>query len=138
VTANGLLENNKQNPLIVCGDMNDVAESATVELLHGPDGSAIGTSGFNHPDAGDDTRLFNLAPCIDPDRRYSRINNGVHELIDHILVSKELLPGTPPSLPTVDSYLEYAATLPSVTSNPTARVGAACSDHAPVIAEFNL
>ena len=55
------------------GDLNDEAAASTTQMLLGPPGSQIGTGGFDHPDANDDMRLWNLAPLI-PDREgYSRI-----------------------------------------------------------------
>jgi endonuclease/exonuclease/phosphatase family metal-dependent hydrolase len=136
VQANKILEHDASTALIVLGDMNDVTEAATTQILQGPSGSEIGTRGFNQPDKGDDTRLFNLAPLIPEDRRYSRIENGHKELIDHILVSQEMLPGTPRRVPGVDSYVDDP--LPSVTNNPTERRGKPGSDHAPVMATFEI
>jgi endonuclease/exonuclease/phosphatase family metal-dependent hydrolase len=134
--ANEQLDGNAQTALIVLGDLNDGVEAATTQILHGPSGSEIGTPGFKRPDQGDDTRLFNLAPLIPADRRYSRIQNGTKELIDHILVSQELLPGQPRRVPVVDSQVDNP--LPSVGNDPNARRGAPGSDHAPVIATFDL
>ena len=134
VQANQILEHNASTALIVLGDMNDVTEAATTQILQGPSGSEIGTRGFNQPDKGDDTRLFNLAALIPEERRYSRIENGHKEMIDHILVSQEMLPGTPRRVPGVDSYVDDP--LPSVTNNPTERRGKPGSDHAPVMATF--
>jgi endonuclease/exonuclease/phosphatase family metal-dependent hydrolase len=136
VKANELLEHNAERALIVLGDMNDVPEAATTQMLQGPSGSEIGTRGFNQPDKGDDTRLFNLAPLIPANRRYSRVHNGNKELIDHILVSQELLPGHPRRVPGVDSYVDD--NLPSVSDDPTERRGEPGSDHSPVIATFEI
>lgn len=38
-------------PVVLCGDMNDVAEAATTRILNGPTGSEIGTRGSHHPTA---------------------------------------------------------------------------------------
>lgn len=138
VKANELLEGNAQNALIVLGDMNDVTDAATTEILSGPGGSEIGTPGFNRADKGDDARLFNLAPLIPSERRYSRITRGKRELIDHILVSQELLPGQPRRVPVVDSNVETVGPLPSVTDDPNERRGKPSSDHAPITAIFEL
>jgi endonuclease/exonuclease/phosphatase family metal-dependent hydrolase len=138
VKASELLEGNDAQALILLGDLNDVANAATTQILNGPGGSEIGTGGFDRTDKGDDTRLFNLAPLIPEERRYSRINQGNKELIDHILVSQELLSGHPRSLPTVDSHINIFGTLPSVTSDPGARRGKSTSDHAPVTAKFEI
>jgi predicted extracellular nuclease len=136
VRANDLLEANTQNALILLGDMNDVPDAATTQILQGPGGSEIGTPGFNRRDRGDDTRLFNLAPLIPAERRFSRIYQGHKELIDHILVSQELLPGQPRQVPAVDSHIEGA--LPSISDDPNARRGAPGSDHAPITAVFEV
>jgi endonuclease/exonuclease/phosphatase family metal-dependent hydrolase len=138
VKANQLLENNTTQNLILLGDMNDVPSAATTQILQGPGGSEIGTPAFPRLDAGDDTRLFNLAPLIVEERRYSRINQNNKELIDHIFVSHELFPGRPRRLPKVDSHVNAIAALPSVTNDPNARRGKPGSDHAPVTALFDL
>jgi endonuclease/exonuclease/phosphatase family metal-dependent hydrolase len=138
VKANELLQDNPTEALILLGDLNDVTNAATTQILNGPSGSEIGTVGFDRPDAGDDTRLFNLAPLIPEARRFSRINQGNKELIDHILVSQELLPGKPRQVPTVDSRVDIFGALPSVTPNPRERQGKPASDHAPVTAAFEL
>jgi predicted extracellular nuclease len=138
VKANELLEGNDKKALILLGDLNDVTNAATTQILNGPGGSEIGTPGFDRPDAGDDTRLFNLAPLIPAERRFSRINQGNQELIDHIFVSQELLPGKPRQTPTVDSHVDIFGALPSVTPNPGARRGKPASDHAPITATFEL
>jgi endonuclease/exonuclease/phosphatase family metal-dependent hydrolase len=138
VKANELLENNSSESLILLGDFNDTQSAATTQILQGPTGSEIGTVGFKRSDEGDDTRLFNLAALIPTDRRYSRIYQGSKELIDHILVSKELLPGSPRQLPTVDSYIDSIDSLPSINDNPTLRHGKPGSDHLPIVATFEL
>jgi endonuclease/exonuclease/phosphatase family metal-dependent hydrolase len=138
VKANELLEGNDTQALILLGDLNDVVNAATTQILNGPGGSEIGTSGFDRKDEGDNTRLFNLAPLIPLERRFSRINQGNKELIDHILVSQELLPGQPRHVPTVDSHVDIFGPLPSVTPNPGVRRGKSASDHAPVTATFEL
>jgi len=71
------LEGNAQDALILLGDMNDVTDAATTQILQGPSGSAINIGGFNRRDKGDDTRLFNLAPLIPEERRFSRIHEAV-------------------------------------------------------------
>lgn len=138
VKANELLENNDDRGLIILGDLNDTPSAATTQILQGPSGSEIGTNGFDREDAGDDTRLFNLAPLIPESRRYSRMYQGSKELIDHIFVSEELLPGSPRKLPTVDSFLEVSTALPSVSDNPSLRRGKPGSDHLPIVATFDL
>ncbi|AVH59340.1 MULTISPECIES: endonuclease/exonuclease/phosphatase family protein [Streptomyces] len=114
----------------VLGDLNDEVRAATTQILLGPPGSEIGTPGYDNPDSGDATRLWNVAPLIPADQRFSRINSGRHELIDHILVSHRLVhrvtaAGT--GLPGTEQPL-----LPSVGADPGERRGAEGSDHAPV------
>jgi endonuclease/exonuclease/phosphatase family metal-dependent hydrolase len=140
VEANKLVEKNSQNALIVLGDMNDVVDAATTQILNGPSGSEIGTPGFQRRDRGDDARLFNLAPCIPEARRFSRIHHQNKELIDHIFVSEELLPGHPRKTPEVDSHVDVfdPQPLPSIGDDPKKRQGEPGSDHAPVTAIFEL
>lgn len=138
VKANELLENNPQHGLIILGDLNDVPSAATTQILQGPSGSEIGTRGFPLRDKGDKTRLFNLAPLITEQRRYSRIYQNNKELIDHIFVSQELLPGQPRQLPEVDSHVNFTDGLSSITDNPNLRQGKPGSDHAPIKAIFDL
>ena len=83
------------------------------------------------PDRGDEWRLWNLADRIPEERRFTRVFRGRRELIDHILVSRALV--TP--LPSVDTG---DARLPSITENPTVRRDEPASDHAPVVARFDL
>lgn len=139
--VNQLLEGNNRLPLIVMGDLNDVPEAQTSLLLNGPPGSEIGTRGFHRPDRGDDARLFNLAPLIPLEQRFSRVFRGRGELLDQILVSEEMLPVGPDGrrvLPVVESHVNFASSLPSITGNPSDRDEAIAPDHAPVIATFTL
>jgi endonuclease/exonuclease/phosphatase family metal-dependent hydrolase len=138
VRANRLLEGDDENALILLGDMNDVTDAATTQILIGPPGSELGTPGFDRPDRGDNARLFNLAPLIPEEHRFSRVFRGRGELIDHILVSHELLPGTPRRVPIVDSHIDRVGGLPSIETNPNERRGRVESDHAPVTATFEL
>lgn len=129
--ADELLEGDgRERDVVVLGDLNDEVQAATTQILLGPPGSGIGTPGFNKPDSGDAVRLWNAAPLIPADQRFSRVNSGRPELIDHVLVSHHLvfrlteagtgLPGEEPPH------------LPSVGPEPTERRGAPGSDHAPV------
>lgn len=138
VKANDLLKRNPDNALIVLGDLNDVTNAATTQILQGSPGSEIGTNGFNQPDIGDKARLFNLASLIPQERRFSRIFKGNGELIDHILVSEELLPGQPRRVPEVDSHVDAVGSVPSLGDNPNERRGKPGSDHAPITAQFEL
>lgn len=138
VKANELLVGNQDQGLIILGDLNDVTEAATTQILQRPGGSEIGTRGFNRPDKGDDARLFNLAPLIPPERRFSRVFRGSGELIDHILVSKELLPENTLQTPIVDSHIDGLGLLPSISEQPNERKGEPGSDHAPITATFDF
>lgn len=120
----------RERDVAVLGDLNDEVQAATTQILLGPPGSEIGTPGYDHPDQGDATRLWDTAPLIPAEQRYSRINSGRRELIDHILVSHHLVhrvteAGT--GLPG-----DGTLTLPSIGPDPAARHGAPGSDHAPV------
>lgn len=120
----------RQRDIAVLGDMNDEVQAATTQILLGPPGSEIGTPGYDQPDQGDAERLWDVAPLIPAEQRYSRVNSGRRELIDHILVSHRLVrrvtaAGT--GLPG-DGTLR----LPSVGPDPADRRGKPGSDHAPV------
>jgi endonuclease/exonuclease/phosphatase family metal-dependent hydrolase len=118
--------------LLVCGDLNDTLDAATTQLLYGPPGSQIGSGGFDHPDQGDPQRLWDVGYKMIPPNDYSRINQGRHELIDHILVSH-----------TVVGHLNDATTVPldvpsiGVQPNLAPRTDPP-SDHRPVLAHFDL
>ena len=112
------------------GDLNDTPQAATTQLLYGPPGSQYGTGGFNQPDKGDASRLWNLAPQIPEGHRYTRIFEGQPELIDHILISHALLA----KLTDVDADVTG---LSSIGVDPNARRDAPASDHAPLVAHFS-
>jgi predicted extracellular nuclease len=123
-------EEGRTRDVAVLGDLNDEVLAATTQILLGPPGSEFGTPGYDRPDQGDAVRLWDAAPLIPAAERYSRVNSGRRELIDHVMVSHHLahrvteagtgLPGA------------GAPTLPSVGADPAARRGAPGSDHAPV------
>lgn len=138
VKVNEVLKRNPDDALIMLGDLNDVTDAATTQILQGPPGNEIGTNGFDRPDSGDKARLFNLTPLIPQKRRFSRIFKGNGELIDHILVSEELLPGQPRRVPEVDSHVDAVGSIPSVSDDPDERRGNPGSDHAPITAQFEL
>ena len=128
-------------PLLVLGDLNDVPEAQTSLLLTCPPGSEIGTLGFGRPDVGDDARLFNLAPLIPQERRFSRVERGRRELLDQILASVECFPAGEDGdrrLPEADSHVYFRERFPSVTDDPAEREDDVAPDHAPVIARFEL
>jgi endonuclease/exonuclease/phosphatase family metal-dependent hydrolase len=140
--ANQLLGNGGRVPLLVLGDLNDVPDAATTQILLGPPGSELGTAGFHRADAGDGMRLFNLAPAIAEARRFSRIHKGRGELLDQILASAAFFPRESDArrrLPVeVDSHVEFAGGLPSVGETPAIRADELAPDHAPVTATFEI
>jgi endonuclease/exonuclease/phosphatase family metal-dependent hydrolase len=119
-------------PVVVCGDLNDTPEAATTQLLFGPPGSQIGTGGYSQPDQGDPQRLWDTGYAMQPPDDYSRINQGRHELIDHILTSHALI-GTLQDAGTVPLDIPSIGTQPQITprTNPP-------SAHRPVLAHFDL
>jgi endonuclease/exonuclease/phosphatase family metal-dependent hydrolase len=119
--------------LVLLGDLNDEPAAATTQMLLGPPGSQIATGGFDHPDAGDDMRLWNLAPLIPNGGGYSRIFEGRRELIDHLLVSRRLV--GPGNLPGVRVHHQATA---SIGIDPLARRDEPASDHDPVFAHLNI
>ncbi|MFD5376124.1 endonuclease/exonuclease/phosphatase family protein [Streptomyces griseoincarnatus] len=129
--ADRLLEGDgRERDVAVLGDLNDEVQAATTQLLLGPPGSEIGTPGYDRPDRGDAVRLWDVAPLIPASERYSRVNSGRRELIDHVLLSHRLVrrvsaagTGLPDDGP---------PRLPSVGADPGERRGVAGSDHAPV------
>jgi endonuclease/exonuclease/phosphatase family metal-dependent hydrolase len=116
--------------VIVLGDFNDELQAATTQILLGPPGSEIGTPGFDAPDQGDALRLWNLAPLIPAERRYTRIFRGRRELIDHVLASRAIVDR-------VTRVYTGTTDLPSVTEDPSTRRDTPGSDHAPVIVELS-
>ncbi len=121
----------RERAVIVLGDLNDEPPAATTQILLGPPGSEIGTAVFDSDDRGDAWRLWNLAPLIPEERRFSRRFRGRGELIDHLLVSHALV-----------HHVKQADTgpvePPSITEDPTDRRDKPASDHAPVWARFDL
>ena len=120
-----------ERAVIVLGDLNDEPLAATTQILLGPPGSEIGTPGFERPDRGDPMRLWNLAPRIPEQQRYTRVFRGRKELIDHILVSHALVN----QVTDVDTGEVQPSSIGDV---PAARRDEPASDHAPVIARFDL
>ena len=115
--------------MVVLGDLNDEPTAATTQILLGPPGSEIGTPGFERPDQGDGARLWNLAPRIPEERRFSRAFRGRGELIDHLLVSHALVQR-------VEDVGTGPGEAPSITEDPRARRDEPASDHLPVVAPF--
>lgn len=122
----------EQRAVVVLGDFNDGVEAATTQVIQGPLGSEFGTGGETRPDAGDGDRLWNLAPLIDANERFSRVYKGRGELIDHIFVSHRLKGAVRSVRSLVDRKL------PSVGDDPGERRAAEDSDHAPVVAVVDV
>ncbi|MER6959139.1 endonuclease/exonuclease/phosphatase family protein [Streptomyces sp. NPDC000618] len=118
----------RERDVAVLGDLNDEVQAATTQILLGPPGSEIGTPGFEAPDKGDAARLWDVAPLIPADRRYSRVDSGRRELIDHILTSHRLVH----RLTAAGTGTEAELRLPSVGASPAPRRNEPGSDHAPV------
>jgi endonuclease/exonuclease/phosphatase family metal-dependent hydrolase len=121
-------------PVLLAGDLNDGIEAATTQLLQGPPGSELETAAFAHPDHGDGQRMWNLALRIPAEQRFSRVFRGRRELIDHVFASRMLLS----PLPTVTTTAAGPAALRSITEDPREEVGKPGSDHAAVVATFQL
>jgi len=135
IHANSVLDGRgRDKAVVLLGDLNDAVDAATTQILLGPGGSEIGSGAELRPDQGDGGRLWNLAPLIPQERRYSRIYRCRGELIDHILASRALLE----KVTSVDSLVDQPVALPSITENPTPRRNAAGSDHAPVVATLDI
>ena len=124
--------------VVFCGDLNDEVEAATTQIIQGPSGSEIGTGGFQRGDQGDGFRMWNLAPIL-PDigneRAFSRRYKGRGELIDHIFASHALV--NPNNMPTARTIMTPDP-LPSIDDNPNIRRNDPGSDHAAVVATFDL
>ena len=128
VHVTGLLaDQGRTRVLVVAGDLNDEPTAATTQILLGPPGSEIGTGGFDAPDRGDGSRLWNLESLIPEEDRYSRIYRGRRELIDHLLVTRAAVERV--------TRVETGGPVPqSVTDDPLTRADEPASDHRPVVA----
>jgi endonuclease/exonuclease/phosphatase family metal-dependent hydrolase len=121
-------------PVVVCGDLNDIPEAATTQLLYGPPGSQFGTGGYGQSDRGDAQRLWATGYWMTPPDNWSRLNQDRRELIDNILVSHAMT-GQLREAHTV------ALEVPSIGVQPQTAPRAAGeppSDHRPVLARFDL
>ena len=122
-----------ERAVILTGDLNDTPQAATTQLLLGPPGSELNTKGFERPDKGDLARIWSLAPLMPAGRDYSRNNQGRHELIDHIVVSRALLDA--PGQIAVGAVIDTP--MPAVDpTDPNTRRNTPASDHAPIVATF--
>jgi hypothetical protein len=125
----------REKAVVLLGDMNDEVNAATTLILNGPPGSEVGSVGFEQPDLGDGDRMWNTAPLIPEERRFSRLYRGRMELIDHIFVSHFLVTGT---RTTEVTTVTAEAGIPSIDDNPNDRIGEPGSDHAAVVATFDF
>ena len=124
--------------LVFCGDLNDEVEAATTQIIQGPSGSEIGTAGFPRADQGDGFRMWNLAPLlpkVDNDPPFTRKFKGRPELIDHIFASRVMV--NPDHMPTAQTIMSPDP-LPNMGDNPNARRNEPGSDHAAVVATFEV
>lgn len=121
----------RQNAVIVAGDLNDEPQAATTQILLGPGGSEFGTGGYKREDQGDAARMWNLAPLIAEEQRFTRVYRGRGELIDHLMVSHALTE-------TAESVTTGGLDVSSVADSPGARDSSDASDHRPVVATFAL
>ncbi len=123
----------QQRAVVVLGDLNDEAAAASTQILLGPPGSEIGTGGFDRPDTGDGQRLWNLAPRLPEEQRYTRIFRGERQLIDHLLVSHAIV-----QVVSDGDVTTGGVDVPSVTEDPNRRRNDPGSDHRPVLVQFEL
>ncbi|MQA84032.1 MAG: endonuclease [Streptosporangiales bacterium] len=134
----------EKRAVVVLGDLNDEPQAATTQILLGPPGSELGTAAASRSDQGDAWRLWNLAPLLPDDQRYSRVHRDRPELIDHILVSHALLGRVEEVHSEVGGKAsgeaggKTSAELPSIGNDPGARRGEPGSDHAPILARLAL
>jgi endonuclease/exonuclease/phosphatase family metal-dependent hydrolase len=122
----------RERPVILLGDLNDEPAAATTQLLLGPGGSEFGTPGADRPDKHDGYRMFNPYPLLPEGERYTRVYAQRRELIDHILISHALKDAVT-GMRTVKG-----APLPSMGLTPTTTVAAPFSDHAMLVASFDV
>ena len=124
VWANEML-NASQDPLIVLGDLNDVPEAATTQILYGPSDLDL-----QRKDKGDPWRLVNLARFLPEGDQFSRTYHHEKELIDHILATTALARRNV----SIVSDIEHVT---SIGDQPRERKNAVWPDHAPVVATID-
>lgn len=126
VHLNAVMSEDPTVPTVLAGDLNDEPEAVTTALLSGPEDGDV-----QRPDQGDQVRLYQLADRLPPARRYSRLFRKRRELIDHLLVSRELVF----DLRQVDALVEG---LESIDESVRSRRDGVVPDHAPLFARFDL
>ena len=130
---------------IVLGDFNDDPKAATSQIFLGPEDKDITTA-----DGKDHVRLYNLTESVplpgagvrreflDPAERFTRVYEGRGEILDQIIASRGLIFRAGDfRVQEVRSFVELIEGQ-IVTDDPNERVGAEASDHAPVLAMFDL
>lgn len=122
---NKIMTNNTE-PTLLLGDLNDGPDAVTTQLLMGPPDRSLARR-----DAFDDTRLYGLHEYIPGERRFSRLYYKTPELIDHIMVSHELIF----YLRKADAYVEP---IESVDQNTDVRRESTFPDHAPLFGRFEI
>jgi endonuclease/exonuclease/phosphatase family metal-dependent hydrolase len=128
----------KKTALVFCGDLNDEVEAATTQIIQGPSGSEIGTAGFPQADQGDGFRMWNLAPLLPKvgnEPAFTRKFKGRGELIDHIFASRVIV--NPDNMPMARTIMSPDP-LPDMDDDPNARRNEPGSDHAAVVATFEV
>lgn len=125
VYLNSLMTDNNE-PMALMGDLNDGPDAVTTQLLLGPEDRSL-----TRRDRFDDIRLYNLAEYIPAERRFSRLYHKQRELIDHIMVSHELIFYAQQ----VNTYIEP---IESIDADTESRRDAVFPDHAPLYAYFDL
>lgn len=125
VWMNRLMVGNNE-PAILLGDFNDEPDAVTTQLMLGPEDRSL-----TQRDKFDDIRLYSLANYIPAERRYSRIYHKSKELIDHIMVSHELIF----YLRKADSFVEP---IEGIDQDVDSRRDAVYPDHAPIFARFEI
>jgi len=129
---------------IVLGDFNDDPKAATSQIFLGPTDKDITTT-----DGKDHVRLYNLTDSVPlrgtevreflpAEERFTRVHEGVGEILDQIMASRSLIIRNGgfkvQEVRSLVSLIEGQ----SITDDPDERVEVATSDHAPVLARFNL
>jgi endonuclease/exonuclease/phosphatase family metal-dependent hydrolase len=128
----------RETAVVFCGDLNDEVEAATTQIIKGPPGSELETAGFTRDDKGDGFRMWNLAhrlPPVDNEPAYSRRYRDRGELIDHIFASHALV--NPDNLPSAHT-VTHLDPLPSMDDDPNSRRNEPGSDHAAIVAHFEV
>jgi endonuclease/exonuclease/phosphatase family metal-dependent hydrolase len=138
------MEANQNLHAIVLGDFNDAPKAATSQIFLGPTDKDITTA-----DGRDHVRLYNLTDSVPlrgtetreflpVEERFTRLHEGAGEVLDQIMASRSLVFRNGDfRVLEVRSFVNLIEGQ-SISDDPTERVGAAASDHAPVLARFDV